>query len=81
MADTDKKQVNVDFSNHPELYDGLETITHLAGSDRSKVIRKLVKIAMEMSEGGTVDPFLSMTRHNYLANVKRTRRSRPAVSS
>lgn len=43
MADTDKKQVNVDFTKYPELYDALESLVEDLDTDRSKLIRQLVR--------------------------------------
>jgi metal-responsive CopG/Arc/MetJ family transcriptional regulator len=39
----EKKQVNVDFSNYPELLDNLDKMVEEDGTDRSKLIRKLVR--------------------------------------
>ena len=39
----EKKQVNVDFTNFPDLLDGLDQMVEEDGTDRSKFIRKLVR--------------------------------------
>ena len=39
----EKKQVNVDFSNFPELLQELDKMVESDGTDRSKFIRKLVR--------------------------------------
>lgn len=41
MADT-KLQINVDFTNAPELFEALEKMAADDYTDRSKMIRKLV---------------------------------------
>ncbi len=38
-----KKQVNVDFTNFPELLDDLDKMVEDDDTDRSKFIRKLVR--------------------------------------
>lgn len=38
-----KLQVNVDFTNYPELYDALEKLVAERDTDRSKLIRQLVR--------------------------------------
>ena len=42
MAD-EKLQVNVDFTNYPELYEALEKLVKKQDTDRSKLIRGLVR--------------------------------------
>lgn len=49
MAD-DKKQVNVDFSNHPELYQKLDDAVKKLDTDRSKLVRKLIREGLEQLE-------------------------------
>jgi metal-responsive CopG/Arc/MetJ family transcriptional regulator len=48
MAEDKKKQVNVDFSNFPELYDDLEKLVEEIGNtDRSKLVRQFVQDGIE----------------------------------
>lgn len=42
MADQ-KLQVNVDFTNYPDLYEALEKLVEERDTDRSKFIRQLVR--------------------------------------
>jgi hypothetical protein len=50
MANNDKKQVNVDFTNHPELYAALETLVNELDTDKSKLIRQLVRERIDLHE-------------------------------
>ena len=55
MADQ-KKQVNVDFSNFPELLDGLDQMGQEDDTDRSKFIPKLVKQEKARREATKLTP-------------------------
>ena len=48
--ENERLQVNVDFSNHPELYDALKQYVEAHDTDASKFIRRLVRRAMEREQ-------------------------------
>jgi metal-responsive CopG/Arc/MetJ family transcriptional regulator len=51
MADTDNKmQVNVDFSKFPELYAAFESLVEELDTDKSKLIRQLVRERVELNQ-------------------------------
>lgn len=50
MAEDDKLQVNVDFTKYPELYAALEKMVDDLDTDKSKLIRQLVRERIELHE-------------------------------
>lgn len=47
LNEDNKQQVNVDFTNFPELFDGLVVMVEKQGVNRSIFVRNLVKQAWE----------------------------------
>lgn len=47
LNEENKQQVNVDFTNFPDLFDGLEIMVKKQGVNRSIFVRNLVKQAWE----------------------------------
>lgn len=52
----EKKQINVDFTNFPDLLEGLDQMVEEDGTDRSKFIRKLVRQELSRRQSPTVQP-------------------------
>jgi metal-responsive CopG/Arc/MetJ family transcriptional regulator len=49
----EKKQINVDFTNFPDLLEGLDQMVEEDGTDRSKFIRKLVRQELSRRQSPT----------------------------
>jgi metal-responsive CopG/Arc/MetJ family transcriptional regulator len=63
MAEEKKLQVNVDFTQYPELYEALEKLVNEQDTDRSKFIRQLVRKEI-MQSGGAQSPTRSKPKKN-----------------
>jgi metal-responsive CopG/Arc/MetJ family transcriptional regulator len=61
MAEEEKLQVNVDFTKYPELYQALDKLVEELDTDRSKLIRQLVRERLDLHEH---------VEHNIGARVK-----------
>jgi metal-responsive CopG/Arc/MetJ family transcriptional regulator len=63
MAEEKKLQVNVDFTQYPELYEALEKLVNDQDTDRSKFIRQLVRKEV-MQSSGAQSPTRSKSKKN-----------------
>jgi metal-responsive CopG/Arc/MetJ family transcriptional regulator len=70
MAKDKKLQVNVDFTQYPELYEALETLVIEQDTDRSKFIRQLVRREITQSAENQSPP--RMSKKNETAQVNRS---------
>ena len=50
MADEIKRQVNVDFTKFPELYEAFESLVDDLDTDKSKLIRQLIRERVDLHE-------------------------------